>query len=124
MLIGDQQSALLIFDYVHDIMAADPILPAILDDLPLNDLDQIFTGPEPESPVTVGESRRGIPLSTVRHDRLEFEIMALARRGPVKPGIGREPEVVIGVKEHRVDAVRPGRIAHAKIDELTPHARR
>src|SRR5262245_66396610 len=124
MLIGDQQSALLIFDHAHNILAADSILPAIPDDLPLNDLDQIFSDPEPESPVTVGESRPGIPPFTVRHDRLEFEITVLTRYGPVQPGIGREPEVVIGVKEQRVDAVRPGRIAHAKIDELPPLARR
>src|SRR5262245_65009800 len=109
MLIGDQQPAMLIFDHAHNIMAAYAILPAILNDLSLDDLDQFIRDPEPESPVTVGESRPGIPISTVRRDRLELEITVLARRGPVQPGIGREPEAVIGVKEQHVDAVRRDR---------------
>ena len=30
--------------------------------------------------------------------------------------VGGEPKIVAGVEQQRVDAVRPGRIAHAKVD--------
>src|SRR5262245_47845799 len=71
----------------------------------------------------VGESRHGSSIFWGRRYHLEFEIAVLARR-PVQSAISRKPEIVLSVEEQRVDLIRNRRIAHAKIDELPPHARR
>src|SRR5262245_19816388 len=124
MLVGDQQSALLIFDHTHDGITSDPVLPAILDDLLLNNLDQFTRDSEPKPPVTVCEGRHLKPDLAVRDDQLELEITVLARRRAVQSVIGSDPEVVVSVEEQSIDLIRLSRIAHAKIDELPPLAPR
>ena len=55
--------------------------------------------------MTVGKSRHADRINSVKLDRLEFDLMALARHRQVQPDIGCHPEVVFGVEQQRVDTV-------------------